>query len=167
MRILVLNGGSSSFKCAVYDSGSLAEGPGGASAPEWSEHTDWTGAGSAADALEPVLRRAGAVDVVGHRIVHAGATLRATAWITEDVRGAIARNAEIAPSHNRFELEAIDAAARVMPGVRQAAVVDTAFHAGLAPAAYVYPGPYDWLEREGIRRFGFHGISYQYATQVG
>ena len=171
MRILVLNGGSSSFKCALYDlSSDLAEN---ATPPEpvWKEHIDWTGAGSPAEALEPVLRRATEVEIVGHRIVHAGLALRATAWITDEVRSAIAQNAEVAPAHNRFELEAIDVTARVMPPgvrqepVRQVAVVDTAFHAGLEPAACVYPGPYEWLEQEGIRRFGFHGISYQYATR--
>jgi acetate kinase len=166
MRILVLNGGSSSFKCALYDlSADLVET---AIRPEpvWKEHTDWTGAGSPAEALEPVLRRAGEVEIVGHRIVHAGLALRATAWITDEVRSAIARNAEVAPAHNRFELEAIDVTTRVMPpGLRQVAVLDTGFHAGLEPAAYVYPGPYEWLEQEGIRRFGFHGISYQYATR--
>jgi acetate kinase len=165
MRILVLNGGSSSFKCALYDL--FADLLETATRPEplWKEHTDWTGAGSPAEALEPVLTRAGEVEVVGHRIVHAGLGLRATAWITDEVRSAIAKNAEVAPAHNRFELEALDVTARVMPGVRQVAVVDTAFHAGLEPTAYVYPGPYEWLEQEGIRRFGFHGISYQYATR--
>jgi acetate kinase len=68
-------------------------------------------------------------------------------------------------------MEAIDAAERVLGPMhahsktRQAAVFDTAFHAGLEPCAYVYPGPYEWLEQEGIRRFGFHGISYQYSTR--
>ncbi|HXP87644.1 MAG TPA: acetate/propionate family kinase [Bryobacteraceae bacterium] len=166
MRILVLNGGSSSFKCALYDLPTRQADSASRPEPLWKEHTDWTGAGSPAEALEPVLRRAGDVELVGHRIVHAGVALRTTAWITDEVRSAIAQNAEIAPAHNRFELEAIDVTARVMgPGVRQVAVVDTAFHAGLEPAAYVYPGPYEWLEQEGIRRFGFHGISYQYATR--
>lgn len=166
MRILVLNGGSSSFKCALYDLPADLNDSGGRADPLWKEHIDWTGAGSPAEALEPELRRAGEVDIVGHRIVHAGLTLRGSAWITDEVRSAIAQNAEIAPAHNRFELEAIDVTARVMgPNIRQAAVVDTAFHAGLEPAAYVYPGPYEWLELEGIRRFGFHGINYQYVTR--
>jgi acetate kinase len=166
MRILVINGGSSSFKCALYDLSAGAADSSGRPEPLWKEHTDWTGAGSPAEALEPVLRRAADADVVGHRIVHAGMTLRSTAWITSEVRLAIAENAEMAPAHNRFELEAIDVTTRVMgPAVRQVAVVDTAFHAGLEPEAYVYPGPYEWLEEEGIRRFGFHGISYQYAAR--
>jgi len=105
------------------------------------------------------------VDVVGHRIVHGGRTYRDTTRITPEVRAAIAQQVEFAPSHNRLELEAIEAADRVFgPTVPQVAVFDTAFHASLDPAAYVYPGPYEWLE-EGVRRFGFHGISHQYASQ--
>jgi acetate kinase len=161
MRILVLNGGSSSFKCALYEQSGDAP-----QALLWREHTDWTGVGNPAEALEPILRRAGAVDVVGHRIVHGGQALRATTFVPDDVRATIARNAEIAPDHIRYELEAIDAAEHILgPQTRQVAVFDTAFHAGLEPAAYVYPGPYEWLEQEGIRRFGFHGISYQYSSR--
>lgn len=177
LRVLVLNGGSSSFKCAFYELSAggapqAADAPPSAGqwTPVWKEHTDWTGAGSPAEALEPILRRADGVDVVGHRIVHGGETLRATTWVTDEVRATVARNAEMAPAHVHFELESIDAVARVLCSrtgsrTRQAVVLDTAFHAGLPPAAYVYPGPYEWLEREGIRRFGFHGISYQYSTR--
>src|SRR6185437_7823867 len=65
----------------------------------------------------------------------------------------------------RFELEAVQAVDRFFgAGVRQVAVFDTGFHSTLPPAAYVYPGPYEWLE-QGIRRFGFHGINHQYASR--
>ncbi len=166
VKILVLNGGSSSFKCAFYELSPEAPESSGQWTPVWKEHTDWTGAGSPAEALEPILRRADGVDVVGHRIVHGGETLRATAWVTDEIRATVARNAEMAPAHVRFELESIDAVEHILGSrTRQAVVLDTAFHAGLPPAAYVYPGPYEWLEQEGIRRFGFHGISYQYSTR--
>jgi acetate kinase len=105
------------------------------------------------------------IDVVGHRVVHGGIQYRQTAWLTPEVRAAIAQQAEFAPAHNRFELEAIaQMDALLGPQARQAAVFDTSFHSTLEPAAYVYPGPYDWLDR-GIRRFGFHGISFQYAAR--
>ncbi len=104
-------------------------------------------------------------DAIGHRIVHGGRAYRETTRITAEVRQAIADQAEIAPSHSRLELEAIDLAARVFGKDKpQVAVFDTAFHATLEPAAYVYPGPHEWLE-QGIRRFGFHGISHQYAAR--
>ena len=152
----MINGGSSSFKCALYDT----------LAPVWSENVRWTGATPPAEVLKSLFARAGAVDVVGHRIVHGGRDHRATTWITAEVRATIAAQAEVAPAHNRFELAAIDAAREALgSGVRQAAVFDTAFHATLAHAAYVYPGPYEWLEKEGIRRYGFHGLSFQYSTR--
>jgi acetate kinase len=85
--------------------------------------------------------------------------------LTHEVRDAISKQVEFAPAHNRFELEAIATVDQVVgPAVRQVAVFDTGFHATLPPAAYVYPGPYGWLQ-EGVRRFGFHGISHQYASR--
>lgn len=162
MRILVLNGGSSSFKCALYE---LSEDvPAVAVSPLFKEDLEWSG-GDLRAALYPMLKRAGSVDAVGHRIVQGGAC-RTTTWITTEVRAAISAQAEIAPIHNRFELEAIDTVSAVLgTEVRQAAVFDTTFHATLPPAAYTYPGPYEWFSSEGIRRYGFHGISYQYATR--
>jgi acetate kinase len=81
------------------------------------------------------------------------------------VRAAIARQAEFAPSHNRFELQAIESVERALgPATPQVAVFDTAFHKGIDPPAYVYPVPYQWLN-DGVRRYGFHGISYQYASR--
>jgi acetate kinase len=126
--------------------------------------------------LEPVLQalwqgETKAIDspadigVVGHRIVHGGPKYRASVLITPEVRSGIAEQAEFAPAHNRAQLEAIRTVDRVVgPTVPQVAVFDTAFHSTLEPRAYVYAGPYSWLE-EGIRRYGFHGISVQYATR--
>ena len=196
MKILVLNGGSSSFKCwfADVEEGRLLEDP---LHPLWTARADWSRhsgqaeiriahsdgatvnqsiqAASPVAVLEPVLESLWsgparvmdsprAIDAVGHRIVHGGPSYRESTLLTEDVRAAIARQVEFAPAHNRFELEAIEAVDRVVgTAVPQVAVFDTGFHATLEPAAYVYPGPYSWLE-EGIRRYGFHGISHQYAA---
>jgi len=163
MRILVLNGGSSSFKYALYEI-SQDDAPTVASQPLFREDLERLGTECRAT-LEPVLRRAGSVDAVGHRIVHGG-SYRAATWITPEVRAAISGQAEVAPAHNRLELEAIDTVEAVLgTRVRQAAVFDTAFHATLPPSAYTYPGPYEWFSSDGVRRYGFHGISYQYATR--
>lgn len=106
----------------------------------------------------------GGVDAVGHRVVHGG-RFHETTLLTPEVRAAIAAETSIAPAHNRLVLSAVEAVERVLgSGMRQIAVFDTAFHASLAPAAYVYPGPYAWLA-EGIRRYGFHGISHAYAAR--
>jgi acetate kinase len=157
MKILAINGGSSSFKCRLDEIS--ADPPSAPPAPLWETHFDL-----APGALEQALRSVpGSIDAVGHRIVHGG-QYRQTTRITAEVRAAIAAEADVAPTHNRFELEAIDCAGRIFANVPQVAVFDAAFHATLRPEAYVYPGPHDWLAL-GIRRYGFHGVSYQYATR--
>jgi acetate kinase len=162
MKILVLNGGSSSFKCWFHDVGEPL--PVETPRPQWQTSIEWKGQAPLVEALKPVLEGRQA-EVVGHRIVHGGKQHRATTLVTPEVRAAIAQEAEFAPAHNRFELEAIEAVDRLLgPQMRQIAVFDTAFHVTLEPAAYVYPVPYGWLG-EGVRRYGFHGISYQYATR--
>lgn len=187
MKVLVVNGGSSTFKCGFYEIGA-GPLPVEAAQPTWQAHVEWSSGSAAvriqagsktteftcaakslvdplAQVLESVIGTVPAIDVVGHRIVHGGKTYRETSRLTSEVRAAIAKQAEFAPSHNRFELEAVETVDRVLgSGVEQIAVFDTAFHASLEPAAYVYPGPFDWLD-QGVRRYGFHGISFQYATR--
>jgi acetate kinase len=167
MKILVLNGGSSSFKCWFQD---MPDGKPWTARADWKNPTMpegllgpliqslWQGEGRAIDAPTEI-------DIVGHRIVHGGPKYRESVWITPEVRAGIAQQAEFAPAHNRLQLAAIETVDRVIgTGVRQVAVFDTGFHATLEPAAYVYPGPYEWLD-QGIRRYGFHGISVQYSTR--
>lgn len=168
MKILVLNGGSSSFKCWFAD---LPDGrlPSQPADPTWSRHLDWNQhSGTAETILEPALKSLleehPHIDVVGHRIVHGGPVYRESTRLTPEVRKAIAQQVEFAPSHNRFELEAVRAVDHLIgTGVPQIAVFDTGFHSTLEPAAYVYPGPHAWLD-EGVRRYGFHGINHQYAS---
>jgi acetate kinase len=129
-----------------------------------------------ADVLDPVLNSLSSgpakvldskdeVDIVGHRVVHGGIAFRDTTRITPEVKKEIARLAEYAPEHNRLELEAIEATERDLgSAIPQIAVFDTAFHATIPPAAEAYPGPYAWFE-QGIRRYGFHGISHQYVSR--
>jgi len=189
MKILALNGGSSSFKCWYSD---LADGalPAAAPEPQWSAQVDWSHHSGMAEiktkqfdgttltrsvavdapvkvlepALESLVQTGAKIDVVGQRIVHGGPLYRDSARLTPEVRLAITQQVEFAPSHNRFELEAVRTVDRVLGDVPQIAVFDTGFHATLAPAAYVYPGPHAWLE-QNIRRYGFHGISHQYAAR--
>jgi acetate kinase len=156
MRILAINGGSSSVKCRLDE---LFHAPSAPSTPLWQAHVELQ------QNLEEVLLSAPSpIDAVVHRIVQSG-KYRQTTRITSDVRAAIAAGAEEAPAHNKFELAAIEVAQRVFgASVPQVAVFDTAFHATLAPEAYVYPGPYEWLDL-GIRRYGFHGLSHQYSSR--
>jgi acetate kinase len=104
------------------------------------------------------------VDIVGHRVVHGGEKYRECVRIDAAVKAEIDRLATFAPAHNPVNLAGIEAVERVLgANIPQVAMFDTAFHATLPPAAYVYPGAYEWLE-QGIRRYGFHGIGQQYSA---
>lgn len=111
-----------------------------------------------------VIQHPTEIDLVGHRVVHGGQEYQKSVLITPAVKAAITRLAEFAPLHNPVNLEGIEAVEHCLKGIPQVAVFDTAFHTQLPPAAAVYPGPYGWLE-QGIRRYGFHGISHQYCAQ--
>ncbi len=104
------------------------------------------------------------IDIVGHRVVHGGEKYRQSVKIDAEVKAEIDRLSVFAPIHNPINLAGIDAIEQILgTEIPQVAVFDTAFHANLPPAAYVYPGAYKWLA-QGIRRYGFHGISHQYCA---
>jgi acetate kinase len=97
-------------------------------------------------------------------VVNGGPEHREPALLDAKVIAAIQAAAAFAPLHNQAELDGIAIAQKLIPGAPQVAVFDTGFHRTLAPAAYVYPGPYDWLAK-GIRRYGFHGINHGYIAE--
>jgi acetate kinase len=111
-----------------------------------------------------VLAHPQEVDIVGHRVVHGGEKYSAPTRVTAEVKQEIRRLAVFAPEHNAAEVSCIETAERIFKSRPQVAVFDTAFHQTLPKHAFIYPGPYDWLER-GIRRYGFHGISHQYCAK--
>ena len=108
-----------------------------------------------------VIEHLSEIDMVGHRVVHGGQEYRNSVVITEEVKQTISKLSSLAPAHNPAALEGIEAIEQSLGDVTQVAVFDTGFHATLPDAAAIYPGPYEWVE-EGIRRYGFHGISHQY-----
>jgi acetate kinase len=111
-----------------------------------------------------VLSGKSEISVVGHRIVNGGRDYTQPVMITPEVKAAIQHMAVFAPLHNRVELEGIRLIEEKFGAIPQVAVFDTAFHSELPPAAFVYPGPYEWFTK-GIRRFGFHGINHQYCAE--
>jgi acetate kinase len=98
-------------------------------------------------------------------VVHGGARFREPVVLDEEVKGAIRELSSLAPLHNEPALEAIESAQRALPDVPHVAVFDTAFHATLAEEAAIYAVPRQWTEEWGVRRYGFHGISVQWAAQ--
>lgn len=111
-----------------------------------------------------VLENPAEIAIVGHRVVHGGAAYRDSVLITPAVKAAIADLATFAPVHNPANLEGINAIEQILGAIPQVAVFDTAFHAHLPLPAATYPLPYEWFE-QGIRRYGFHGISHRYCAQ--
>src|SRR5438093_1437574 len=105
------------------------------------------------------------VDAVGHRIVHGGASFREPVIVDDEVERSLAALTELAPLHNAPALAALDQARRILPSVPHVAVFDTAFHATLTEEAATYALPRRFREELGIRRFGFHGLSVQWAAE--
>ncbi|MGF1569822.1 MAG: acetate/propionate family kinase [Nodosilinea sp.] len=111
-----------------------------------------------------VLNELSAIDGVGHRVVHGGHDYRASVRVTAQVKAAIRDLIPLAPAHNPANLQGIEAMEQILGEVPQVAMFDTAFHAQMPAAASTYPGPYAWVE-QGIRRYGFHGISHEFVAQ--
>ena len=105
------------------------------------------------------------VEAVAHRVVHGGTRFREAVVIDESVERGLAELTELAPLHNGPAVAAIDAARRLLPDVPHVAVFDTAFHETLPEEAALYPLPSRWRDEWGIRRFGFHGLSVQWAAE--
>ena len=104
--------------------------------------------------------------VIGHRVVHGGSVFTRATLVTDEVEAAIDELSALAPLHNPANLAGIRAARAAFPGVPNVAVFDTAFHQTLAPDAYTYAIDAEVASEQGIRRYGFHGTSYQYVSRV-
>ena len=105
------------------------------------------------------------IDAVGHRVVHGGERFAASVLITDEVMAAIEACNPLAPLHNPANIIGIKACQALMPGVPMVAVFDTAFHQTMPPVAYTYALPYEYYEKDKVRRYGFHGTSHKYVTQ--
>jgi acetate kinase len=111
-----------------------------------------------------VLESLEQIAAIGHRVVHAGERYSASVVITDDVIDALRECVPLAPLHNPANITGIEAALRVLPGVPQVGVFDTAFHQTMPDMAYIYPIPYHLYTEHRIRRYGFHGTSHRYVT---
>src|SRR5882724_10281185 len=192
MKILVLNSGSSSQKCSLYEIGeTLPDDP---AAPLWEGKIEWhdqiaetevknaRGAvqrdrvkfSSRAESVErllstlwdgktPTVTSPTEIDVAGHRVVHGGPKYEEPVLLNSEVKSGIAKVSAFAPLHNRAELEGMEVIEKLLGAVPQVAVFDTGFHRRMPQSAVVYPGPYQWFE-SGIRRYGFHGVNHQYCA---
>jgi len=170
--ILVLNAGSSSIKFAVFDRdlnskiSGIAEGIGGASrlkVNDVSQEIPFIDHKSALKNVMVALADAGfgidKISAAGHRVVHGGRKLTAPMRVTPEVRAEIVNCTPLAPLHNPHNLAAIDSLAEIAPDLPQFVSFDTSFHATNPEVASRYAIP-RMAETRGIRRYGFHGLSY-------
>lgn len=102
---------------------------------------------------------------IGHRVVHGGEKFAKSVIIDASIMKAIQDCIELAPLHNPPNIAGIKACQKMMPGIPQVAVFDTAFHQTMRPLSYIYGLPYEYYEKYGIRKYGFHGTSHKYVSQ--
>jgi len=191
MNVLVINAGSSSLKYQLFDmknekilakgmcdriglDGHLKHKPEANDKPVYDEDISLP---THAEAISAVIEKLTSeeygvigslseINAVGHRVVHGGRKFSSSVLINDEVIAAIDDCVRLAPLHNPANLMGIRACQEGMPNVPQVAVFDTAFHNSIPEYAYTYPIPYKYYEQNDIRRYGFHGTSHRYVSEV-
>ena len=190
MKVLVINCGSSSLKYRLIETDSkevickgLCEriGIGGGhfkyevigSDKGYEKDVEFPDHNTAVDTLikavtDPetgVVKDVAEIGAVGHRIVHGGDKFTEATYITDEVMSVIEECSDLAPLHNPANIQGIKSCRKVMPDTAMVGVFDTAFHQSLPEEAYLYGIPYEYYEKYGIRKFGFHGMSHDYVSK--
>ncbi len=186
--ILVLNAGSSSLKFALFSTDQTLEGiqrfyhgqfrnlDGKAHFSVADARNDTlmdapAGIGNHEQAIDHLLRwmdehlQEYELVAAGHRIVHGGSRFERPVRIDPDVLEQLRAFVPLAPLHMPHNLAAIEALRKTLPGLKQVACFDTAFHRGMQRLEQIYALPREWLDK-GVRRYGFHGLSYEYIAAV-
>lgn len=154
MRILTLNPGSSSLKAAIVADGAVVR----------AENWDVTDVATDHDAVRAALGRLGTPDAVSVRFVHGGSRL-GPVLLDEETLRQLEKLGELAPLHQPLSADAVRLARSWMPELPIVACFDTSFHSGLPAAAARYALPRSWTAQNRLRRYGFHGLSCQYAAR--
>lgn len=105
------------------------------------------------------------ITAVGHRVAHGGELFSKSVLVNNQVLAGIEELCELAPLHNPANLLGIRACMELMPGTPQVATFDTAFHQTMPPESFIYPIPYKYYVKYGVRRYGFHGTSHKYVAE--
>ena len=106
------------------------------------------------------------IDGVGHRIVHGAEKYNKSVIITDEVINDIIKFTKFAPLHHPGNLAGVEALRSELPNTPMVAVYDTAFHQTMPKKNYMYPVPYEWYKKYGVRKYGFHGTSHKYLTEA-
>ncbi len=104
------------------------------------------------------------IEAIGHRMVHGADKYQTSTIIDEEVIKSSEELIELAPIHIPANLTGVRAFQKIIPNATAVAVFDTSFHQTLPKQAYIYPVPYEWYEKYGIRKYGFHGTSHKYVS---
>jgi len=186
MKILVLNSGSSSIKFQLFDineNRSLASGL----IEQIGESDSYAKIEYDSQKLEKkeaikdhnsglilmnmlliescVIKSLDELGAIGHRVVHGGEKFSKPVIVDEEVLNEIEKLIPLAPLHNPANLDGIKVTMQQAPNVPQIAVFDTAFHTTIPSYAYMYALPYETYEKDGVRKYGFHGTSHHYVTK--
>ena len=188
MKILVINCGSSSLKYQVIDSdtehvlakglcerigidGRLTYQPAGqdkikydAPMPAHRQAVELV-LKQLTDPETGILKSDDEIQAVGHRMVHGGEKFACSTLLTDEVLKTVESCNDLAPLHNPPTLVGVAACKELMPTTPMVGVFDTAFHQTMAPEAYIYGLPYEYYEKYGMRRYGFHGTSHKFVSQ--
>ena len=113
-----------------------------------------------------IISSLGEIEGVGHRMVHGGQEFTESVVLTEDVLARVAKYNELAPLHNPANIMGVKAFMKALPNTIQVGVFDTAFHTTMKEAEYLYPVPYEWYEKYGVRKYGFHGTSHRFINKT-
>ena len=162
MKIAVINAGSSSLKCKLFDmktkevlNSYFIENIGHSGAKFQNHH----------EALESIDIDFSSLDAIGHRVVHGGELFTKAMLIDDTVIDAIKKLSPLAPLHNPSNLDGIIVTSKKALDTPQVAVFDTAFHSTMSQEAFLYALDYNLYEKHNIRRYGFHGTSHAFVSK--
>ncbi|GAB6138446.1 acetate/propionate family kinase [Halanaerobaculum tunisiense] len=187
MKILVINSGSSSIKYQLFDmesesvlakglverigiEGSQLEQEVNGEEIEIEQEIPDHSVGmelvidTLTDSENGVITDVKEIDAVGHRLVHGGEYFEGSVIVDDDVKEKIEECAKLAPLHNPANLMGIEVCEDLIPDTPQAVTFDTAFHQSIPEEAYMYALPYEFYEKHGVRRYGFHGTSHKFVS---
>ncbi len=188
MKILSVNTGSSSIKCALYEMPQeqllmkgeierIGQSPalikfeiGGKKHNLKRDIADYHRGvefflGVLTDNETKVLKSRDEIEVAGHRVVHGGNKFSEAVLVDDEVMALIKKYAEFAPLHGFANIAAIESCGKLLPKSRNVAVFDTALYQAIPPKAYLYGLPIEMCEKHGIRRYGFHGINHGFVAK--
>ena len=190
--ILVLNSGSSSLKYKLFDmpeedvlSSGLIENIGDKQKKAVFSHKNLSqekirtetdcknhrhAVGLVFDAIvaktDGPLKNLKEISAIGHRVVHGKDIFVEPAVVSDESLAEMKKLTDLAPLHMPVNIACIEECIKILPGVFQIAHFDTSYYAGMPEFSYLYPVPYDWYEKYSVRRYGFHGISYQFVNSM-